>query len=466
MYTKPHNELDWTQTGKSSLLKDPVYKDELSLRLESYNSKMRNSLIQHPVISPTSTFRTDISGPVGHTETIPRLVITSPTKPIPVQSPIDDVRSAAIALTSLSLSPASLPSTYEEVSARHKFAFPPQNTPTEEPIIPFYATQERGGNSPRPTPPSTTPRYRNRAYSHISTNERLLEILPPKPRSYSTTRDCFKEIGYPPYERLTKQRSHSFDAVGRSHNYYKGEEHPTYYSPPSQRKISIDEGIGTSDGGSIESLEIPVSSTTKRKIKQHQRNGFRCMWRGCDKEFTTLNGIILHVRHSHIGVERAGEEEFYFDDIETQNVIMTSPPKESGHQSHHAPIIVSANQTKAFKFSEAISIPRNPEPINIPYRDQVRIPETSISGNTGETSKPVSVIQPVIAALKPMEFQFNDEVKFPYMQNSMQGLSPETKHRRRKHAVGKKKCRKVYGMSNKDLWCTQCRWKKACARFS
>ncbi|CAL1684322.1 unnamed protein product [Lasius platythorax] len=28
-----------------------------------------------------------------------------------------------------------------------------------------------------------------------------------------------------------------------------------------------------------------------------------------------------------------------------------------------------------------------------------------------------------------------------------------------------KKCRKIYGMDARDLWCTQCRWKKACTRF-
>ncbi|KAM7360161.1 glucose transporter 4 enhancer factor [Cochliomyia hominivorax] len=28
-----------------------------------------------------------------------------------------------------------------------------------------------------------------------------------------------------------------------------------------------------------------------------------------------------------------------------------------------------------------------------------------------------------------------------------------------------KKCRKVYGMDRRDMWCTQCRWKKACSRF-
>lgn len=28
-----------------------------------------------------------------------------------------------------------------------------------------------------------------------------------------------------------------------------------------------------------------------------------------------------------------------------------------------------------------------------------------------------------------------------------------------------KKCRKVYGMERRDLWCRACRWKKACRRF-
>ncbi|MEQ2191350.1 hypothetical protein XENOCAPTIV_027141 [Xenoophorus captivus] len=28
-----------------------------------------------------------------------------------------------------------------------------------------------------------------------------------------------------------------------------------------------------------------------------------------------------------------------------------------------------------------------------------------------------------------------------------------------------KKCRKVYGIEHRELWCTPCRWKKACQRF-
>lgn len=36
---------------------------------------------------------------------------------------------------------------------------------------------------------------------------------------------------------------------------------------------------------------------------------------------------------------------------------------------------------------------------------------------------------------------------------------------RRKPRGEAKKCRKVYGMENRELWCTACRWKKACQRF-
>ena len=39
-------------------------------------------------------------------------------------------------------------------------------------------------------------------------------------------------------------------------------------------------------------------------------------------------------------------------------------------------------------------------------------------------------------------------------------------HTHRKVRGESKKCRKVYGMENRHLWCTQCRWKKACVRFA
>lgn len=38
-----------------------------------------------------------------------------------------------------------------------------------------------------------------------------------------------------------------------------------------------------------------------------------------------------------------------------------------------------------------------------------------------------------------------------------------TPRRRRR---GSRKCRKVYGMAQRPLWCKQCKWKKACSRFT
>ena len=36
----------------------------------------------------------------------------------------------------------------------------------------------------------------------------------------------------------------------------------------------------------------------------------------------------------------------------------------------------------------------------------------------------------------------------------------------RRRRRGARKCRKTYGMGQRQLWCTQCKWKKACTRFN
>lgn len=48
-------------------------------------------------------------------------------------------------------------------------------------------------------------------------------------------------------------------------------------------------------------------------------------------------------------------------------------------------------------------------------------------------------------------------------QQLQQNRSPVSPNRRTRGE--NKKCRKVYGMDNKEAWCTQCKWKKACSRF-
>ncbi|ESO95618.1 hypothetical protein LOTGIDRAFT_144538, partial [Lottia gigantea] len=43
--------------------------------------------------------------------------------------------------------------------------------------------------------------------------------------------------------------------------------------------------------------------------------------------------------------------------------------------------------------------------------------------------------------------------------------SPKSTSVHRKPRSEVRKCRKIYGMENRDQWCTQCKWKKACSRF-
>ena len=191
------------------------------------------------------------------------------------------------------------------VGGRMRFAFPPpHNTPTNETqplFIPNASKEER-------VPPMiclqqqnmcgevSSPRAQHKSrgtFMHYSPSvgtagrdlcgRELLEILPSKPRSYSTSRDTFKAYYTPPqYEPLTKPRSYSFDAVGRSHKYFNDENNlegeGRYHQQQqqhirndtsSQRKYSVDEGIGTSEGGSSDSLDTllnPTVGLNKRKV--------------------------------------------------------------------------------------------------------------------------------------------------------------------------------------------------------
>lgn len=50
-------------------------------------------------------------------------------------------------------------------------------------------------------------------------------------------------------------------------------------------------------------------------------------------------------------------------------------------------------------------------------------------------------------------------------QSNINKIRPQIVSPGRRTRGENKKCRKVYGMDNRDSWCTQCKWKKACSRF-
>jgi len=60
-------------------------------------------------------------------------------------------------------------------------------------------------------------------------------------------------------------------------------------------------------------------------------------------------------------------------------------------------------------------------------------------------------------------FYFQSPGKYIRLSPKPYTTSPKSPLRRPRGDA--KKCRKVYGMEHRELWCTQCKWKKACTRF-
>lgn len=72
--------------------------------------------------------------------------------------------------------------------------------------------------------------------------------------------------------------------------------------------------------------------------------------------------------------------------------------------------------------------------------------------------------------IKNSHFQKKTEMFVYFPKGSGRGKirvssSPKASPGRGKRNGESRKCRKVYGMEQRDLWCTQCKWKKACSRF-
>lgn len=167
---------------------------------------------------------------------------------------------------------------------------------------------------------------------------------------------------------------------------------------------------------------------------------FQCTWPGCHVRTTTCDSIEAHVRNSHLGPRNEGEdegmagddheEEFYYTELE---IGLTSPLPTLSHRDMARPAHEDPEYQKA------------------------------LSMGSGNMAGPISIPSnswPVSAAISPSCSQ--KQIKLSVSAPSS-GKVPSSPSRRLRGDT--KKCRKVYGMEHRDLWCTQCKWKKACTRF-
>lgn len=260
----------------------------------------------------------------------------------------------------------------------------------------------------------------------------------------------------------------------------------------------------------------------RKKAHAQVRTVFQCTWPGCGKTHSTCAGVEKHVRIKHLRREDSesdGEEEFYYTEIEvvddasgvennaeslpqitntpptTTNILPSSSVLASSHipMSTSTPILTHMKSSEPIPMKPMIGIhdhdyqkkehrylsqsvdssttncgnylkegPSTPIPINMPQIKKSLSWQNRVNTTTTppgiSTSAPIRVNKP-----SPQERLQQHQSQSPkcHMLTSPQKCT--LTHKKSRSEV--RKCRKVYGMENRDMWCTQCKWKKACSRF-
>ncbi|XP_043079973.1 zinc finger protein 704 isoform X2 [Puntigrus tetrazona] len=211
-----------------------------------------------------------------------------------------------------------------------------------------------------------------------------------------------------------------------------------------------------------ESTHFLFEDPIPRKRKNSMKVMFKCLWKNCEKVLSTSSGIQRHIRTVHLGRNgdsdySDGEEDFYYSEIEVNmdtlseglsNLTPTSPTT-----SGPAPIFpVLTCEAPRSEPAHVIHTPLSqsaPSALcHIRTDHAYQGPMTQIrTVSIGEKRQPV-----------------NHTTVSKTHTNTTSTSKPTTGARKPRGEA--KKCRKVYGMEKRDLWCTACRWKKACQRFT
>ncbi|XP_053348361.1 zinc finger protein 704 isoform X3 [Clarias gariepinus] len=195
-----------------------------------------------------------------------------------------------------------------------------------------------------------------------------------------------------------------------------------------------------------------------RKRKNSMKVMFKCLWKNCGKVLSTAAGIQRHIRTVHLGRNcdsecSDGEEDFYYTEIKlnTDSVAdglsslspaspsVLSPPPAAEHRRSETSSSTSGAKSESSSFTPlSRSAPSALYLVHTDHAYQASPTHSQTQGFSEQRSQTI----PVLSSL-------------PRASGSLS----------RKSRGEGKKCRKVYGMENRDMWCTACRWKKACQRF-
>ncbi|KAM9343551.1 zinc finger protein 704 isoform 2-T2 [Pholidichthys leucotaenia] len=219
-----------------------------------------------------------------------------------------------------------------------------------------------------------------------------------------------------------------------------------------------------------ESTHFMFEDPIPRKRKNSMKVMFKCLWKNCEKVLSTSSGIQRHIRTVHLGRNSDsdysdGEEDFYYSEIEvnmdtlTEGLSSLTPtsPTTAGPPPIFPPPLVEVPHSEHINMSGPQQHPPSPLSQSAPstlchirtdhaYQGPVTHVRTV---NIGEKRQPTASTHNTV-----------------YKNHTLITSAPKSTPGTRKPRGEAKKCRKVYGMEKRDMWCTACRWKKACQRFT
>uniref|UniRef100_A0A3B1J3F4 SLC2A4 regulator n=1 Tax=Astyanax mexicanus TaxID=7994 RepID=A0A3B1J3F4_ASTMX len=275
---------------------------------------------------------------------------------------------------------------------------------------------------------------------------------------------------------------------------------PSTPSPPLSNDVSKSFLLSSQAEDNIEEAESThflFDDPIPRKRKNSVKVMFKCLWKNCEKVLSTSSGIQRHIRTVHLGRNgdsdySDGEEDFYYSEIEVNmdtlseglsNLTPTSPttagpppvfPLPSDvlrSEPHliHSPLSQSAPSTLCHIRTDHAY--QATAPVNIPsVSSELPHSQSAISVSWQSPSalfkSPPGVVNPVRTVSIGEKRQPITHTTTTTKTHTISVSAPKPTAGTRKPRGEAKKCRKVYGMEKKDLWCTACRWKKACQRFT
>jgi len=251
---------------------------------------------------------------------------------------------------------------------------------------------------------------------------------------------------------------------------------------------------------------------------------YQCTWRGCNQRDFCQTEMEKHVRQ-HLGLpdpppgtDYEGEEDFYYTEIEydemsensensmdmipevsnVSNDQSDSDIKVQQNQSHGIDIVNVDSKRQEFvkilpNFGKSIALASSapseldfgtfPHPLGDHIgmvRQSMEAPTTIYVVNNMQSGEIYSTPQSSLPT-KQEAFLPSPTISQTFQGKKLVSIVPRPEAQKSDHSEqpfvfksvaaqptvrSDKKCRKVYGLDQKDLWCTQCKWKKACGRFT